>query len=150
MSKIGIDIRPDLKIRIDIQQMVTVFGDDNGTGKTFMVTWFKNAWRNGLNDRLIGIRQDEIRVAENEAELLMILDEKIKNHVIFIDRVDRLSMKARSKLEKAINKCNNTWILMQRHAKLKISPDVGMSFDSHKRLETAVIDGVTILHDVRV
>ena len=76
MSKIGIDIRPDLKIRIDIQQMVTVFGGDDGTGKTFMVTWFKNAWRNGLNDRLIGIRQDEIRVAENEAELLMILDEK--------------------------------------------------------------------------
>ena len=146
MSKIGIDIRPDLKIRIDIQQMVTVFGDDSGTGKTFMITWFKNAWRNGLNGRLIGIRQDEIRVAE----LLMILDEKIKNHVIFIDRVDRLSMKARSKLEKAINKCNNTWILMQRHAKLKISPDVGMSFDSHKRLETAVIDGVAILHDVRV
>ena len=78
MSKIGIDIRPDLKIRIDIQQMVTVFGDDAGTCKTFLVTWFKNAWRNGLNDRLIGIRQDEIRVAENEAELLMILDEKIK------------------------------------------------------------------------
>ena len=42
----------------------------------------------------------------------MILDEKIKNHIIFIDRVDRLSMKARSKLEKAINKCQNTWILM--------------------------------------
>ena len=44
MSKIGIDIRPDLKIRIDIQQMVTVFGDDDCTGKTFMITWFKNAW----------------------------------------------------------------------------------------------------------
>lgn len=69
-----------------------------------------------------------------------------EGHLIFVDKVDILDKDIKKKLNEYIN----TWVLMTRSQDFKFDKSLSLNRNSLKELKTDVVDGVTILHDVRV
>lgn len=150
MSKIGVDISDDFKIKLSIDSVVTVMGDDSATGKQYLINAFRNQIKNKNNEMLHGITYDKLNIINDNMGVEWIIMKNPEGHLVFVDKVDILDKDIKKKLNDYINTRRNTWVLMTRSSDFKFDASLGLNRNSLKELKTDVVNGVKILHDVRV
>lgn len=85
--------------------------------------------------------------ADSDADIYLIVSQDPLHKLIVVDRVDMLSLDAVNALNKEINKCRNTWMLMCRNTVFSYDPGVGFSRASDKILVTSKRGEYLVIHD---
>lgn len=123
LSKVQIHPALNITVEINIDQMVTIFCGNSGTGKTYIVDSLRIIKSTPGLIKYSGFDPDNILIIDRESEINQIGQDKIKGKLIIVDRADKLQADTNEKLNELINECQNTWILMKRINKESIRSD---------------------------
>lgn len=132
MSLIKMEIDNNILMALEIDERVTFIGGDSGTGKTFIIEALIDATKNPDLVRAKGLKLNRIKVCTNEDAIYGISN--VKGNIIFLDRYDNYSEKAKELIWRQMAKQDNTWVLMSRNP--DIPQNYGFSRKSYKELKT--------------
>lgn len=103
--------------------MVTILCGDSGTGKTYIIDQLRVLKQTPGLLKYSGFNIDDTIIIDRESEINQLEQDKVKGKLIFVDRADKLQEQTNKILNKLINSCQNTWILMKRFNKESIKAD---------------------------
>lgn len=145
MSKLELNLSKNSKASFDIDDRITFIGGDSGTGKTFTIDALIDAVKNPDISNIKKSILDRIIVCKDEENLQSIRG--CSGKIIFLDRYDIFSEKAKAIMQEEMIRRDNTWIIMTRRPDFTIN--CGFSSNSYKTLKTYTNDnGVQVIETV--
>lgn len=121
---------------LNIEDKITFITGDSGTGKTLLIDELLHISKSHESDRIQGMDIEQLLVFRDQADFYEYIaeDGDFTRKIVFIDRYDKFSIKAKEQLFKAMKTYQNIYILMGRYIDLR--ENYGFTMNSIKELET--------------
>lgn len=138
ISTIDLSIESNTVIELDLEDKLTFIGGDSASGRTYMTNLIFECLAGELEADVHGGNLEDFLVCMNERELGQVTGKK--NKIIIIDRYDIYSRESKEKLRDAIEKEDNTWLIMTHN------PDFEFSMCSFKEVKTRTENGKQVIY----
>ena len=137
-NTVELSIESKTVIELDLEDKLTFIGGDSASGKTYLTNMIFECLAGEFEVDIHGGTLEDFLVCMNERELGQVTGKRHK--IIIIDRYDIYSRESKEKLLDAIEKEDNTWLIMTR------SPDFEFSMCSFKEIKTRTENGKQVIY----
>lgn len=138
ISTIDLSIKSKTVIELNLEDKLTFIGGDSASGRTYMTNLIFECLAGELEADVHGGNLEDFLVCMNERELGQVTGKRHK--IIIIDRYDIYSRESKEKLLDAIEKEDNTWLIMTRNT------DFEFSMCSFKEIKTRTENGKQVIY----